>query len=129
MTHYDLVILGAGPGGYVAAVRANWPFPRLRENMRRLGLSPFDIELVILSHGHFDHVTGLDGFIRSVGPSNLPLVVHPGAFTKRRIAIPGLLELELFPPPVALRSGRPAPRSRGTPSTVLAVRQLSADYR
>ena len=70
----------------------------LRENMRRLGLSPFDIELVILSHGHSDHVTGLDGFVRSVGPSNLPLVVHPGAFTKRRIAIPGLFELELPSP-------------------------------
>jgi 7,8-dihydropterin-6-yl-methyl-4-(beta-D-ribofuranosyl)aminobenzene 5'-phosphate synthase len=70
----------------------------LSENMRRLGLSPFDIELVVLSHGHSDHVTGLDGFIRTVGPSNLPLVVHPGAFTKRRIAIPGLLELELPSP-------------------------------
>jgi 7,8-dihydropterin-6-yl-methyl-4-(beta-D-ribofuranosyl)aminobenzene 5'-phosphate synthase len=70
----------------------------LADNMRRLGLSPFDIELVVLSHGHSDHVTGLDGFIRAVGPSNLPLVVHPGAFTKRRIAIPGLFELELPSP-------------------------------
>ena len=70
----------------------------LSDNMRRLGLSPFDIELVVLSHGHSDHVTGLDGFVRAVGPSNLPLVVHPGAFTKRRIAIPGLLELELPSP-------------------------------
>jgi 7,8-dihydropterin-6-yl-methyl-4-(beta-D-ribofuranosyl)aminobenzene 5'-phosphate synthase len=70
----------------------------LRANMHRLGLSPFDIELVVLSHGHSDHVTGLDGFIRAVGPSNLPLVVHPGAFSKRRIAIPGLLELELPSP-------------------------------
>ncbi|MBX7433143.1 MBL fold metallo-hydrolase [Mycobacterium sp. Y57] len=70
----------------------------LVQNMRRLGLSPSDIELVVLSHGHFDHVTGLDGLIRSVGPSNLPLVIHPGAFTKRRIAIPGLLELELPAP-------------------------------
>ena len=70
----------------------------LRDNMRRLGLSPFDIELAVLSHGHSDHVTGLDGFIRCVGPSNLPLIVHPGAFSKRRIAIPGLLELELPSP-------------------------------
>jgi 7,8-dihydropterin-6-yl-methyl-4-(beta-D-ribofuranosyl)aminobenzene 5'-phosphate synthase len=70
----------------------------LCENMRRLGLSPLDIELVVLSHGHSDHVTGLEGFIRAVGASNLPLVVHPGAFTKRRIAIPGFLELELPSP-------------------------------
>jgi 7,8-dihydropterin-6-yl-methyl-4-(beta-D-ribofuranosyl)aminobenzene 5'-phosphate synthase len=73
----------------------------LSDNMRRLGLSPFDIELVVLSHGHSDHVTGLDGFVRAVGPSNLPLVVHPGAFDKRRIAIPGLFELELPSPSCA----------------------------
>ena len=70
----------------------------LSDNMRRLGLSPFDIELIVLSHGHSDHVTGLDGFVCAVGPSNLPLVVHPGAFTKRRIAIAGLFELELPSP-------------------------------
>ena len=70
----------------------------LSDNMRRFGLSPFDIELIVLSHGHSDHVTGLDGFVRAVGPSNLPLVVHPGAFTKRRIAIPGLFEFELPSP-------------------------------
>jgi 7,8-dihydropterin-6-yl-methyl-4-(beta-D-ribofuranosyl)aminobenzene 5'-phosphate synthase len=70
----------------------------MRDNMRRLGLSPLDIELAVLSHGHSDHVTGMDGLIRTVGPSHLPLVVHPGAFTKRRIAIPGLLELELPSP-------------------------------
>ena len=70
----------------------------LSDNMRRLGLSPFDIELVVLSHGHSDHVTGLDGFVRAVGPSNLPLVIHPAAFSKRRIAIPGLFELELPSP-------------------------------
>lgn len=65
-------------------------------NMRRLDLSPSDIELVVLSHGHTDHITGLDGFIRAVGPANVPLVVHPAVFSKRRIAIPGLLEFE-FP--------------------------------
>ena len=83
--HHLLFDAGMTPDGLVA-------------NMRRLGLSPSDIELVVLSHGHFDHVTGLDGLIRTVGPSSLPLVIHPGAFAKRRIAIPGLLELELPAP-------------------------------
>ena len=68
------------------------------DNMHRLGLSPSDIELIVLSHGHFDHVTGLDGFIRAVGRANMPLVVHPGAWAKRRIAVPGLPELELPSP-------------------------------
>jgi 7,8-dihydropterin-6-yl-methyl-4-(beta-D-ribofuranosyl)aminobenzene 5'-phosphate synthase len=70
----------------------------LRDNMRRLGLSPGDVELVVLSHGHSDHVTGLDGFIRAVHPANLPVVVHPAVWTKRRIAIPGILEFELPSP-------------------------------
>ncbi len=70
----------------------------LADNMRRLGLSAGDIELVVLSHGHSDHVTGLDGLIRTVGPANLPMVVHPAVWTKRRIAIPGLLEFELPSP-------------------------------
>jgi len=92
----------------------------LSENMRRLGLSPFDIELVVLSHGHSDHVTGLDGFIRTVGPSNLPLVLHPGAFTKRRIAIPGLLELELPSP------SRAALQQAGTQASRLLIIDLQA---
>jgi 7,8-dihydropterin-6-yl-methyl-4-(beta-D-ribofuranosyl)aminobenzene 5'-phosphate synthase len=70
----------------------------LCENMRRLGLSPADIEVVVLSHGHSDHVTGLDGLVRAVRPANLPLIVHPGVWTKRRIAVPGLFELELPSP-------------------------------
>src|SRR6516165_561832 len=70
----------------------------LRDNMRRLGVSPGDVEVVVLSHGHSDHVTGLDGFIRAVRPANLPMVVHPGAWAKRRIAIPGILEFELPTP-------------------------------
>jgi len=70
----------------------------LVDNMRRLGLSPADIEVVVLSHGHSDHVTGLDGLIRAVPTADLPLVVNPGVWTKRRIAIPGILELELPAP-------------------------------
>ena len=70
----------------------------LVENMRRLGVDPADIELVVLSHGHSDHVTGLDGFIRTVRPQNLPVVLHPTAWTKRRVTIPGVLEFELPSP-------------------------------
>jgi 7,8-dihydropterin-6-yl-methyl-4-(beta-D-ribofuranosyl)aminobenzene 5'-phosphate synthase len=33
----------------------------LVENMRRLGLSPGDIEIIVLSHGHWDHSPGWTG--------------------------------------------------------------------
>ena len=41
---------GVSPGGMV-------------ENMRRLGISPEDIEVIVLSHGHWDHVTGMEGLV------------------------------------------------------------------
>ncbi|HEY5625152.1 MAG TPA: MBL fold metallo-hydrolase, partial [Dehalococcoidia bacterium] len=48
------------------------------ENMRRMDLSPKDVETVVLSHGHFDHTTGLEGFIGAIGgQANLPVVIHP----------------------------------------------------
>lgn len=63
-THHVLFDAGMTPDG-------------LSENMRRLNLSPGDIELVVLSHGHSDHVTGLHGFARAVRAPNMPVVVHP----------------------------------------------------
>jgi 7,8-dihydropterin-6-yl-methyl-4-(beta-D-ribofuranosyl)aminobenzene 5'-phosphate synthase len=65
------------------------------DNMRRLGVDPGDVEVVVLSHGHFDHTTGLDGFVRSVGRPNIPVVIHPGLWTRRRLNIPGIDPIEL----------------------------------
>jgi 7,8-dihydropterin-6-yl-methyl-4-(beta-D-ribofuranosyl)aminobenzene 5'-phosphate synthase len=59
------------------------------ENMRRLELSPRDIEAIVLSHGHFDHVGGMEGLARELGPANLPVVIHPEAWSRRRLALPG----------------------------------------
>jgi 7,8-dihydropterin-6-yl-methyl-4-(beta-D-ribofuranosyl)aminobenzene 5'-phosphate synthase len=64
-------------------------------NMRRLDIDAADIEVVVLSHGHFDHTTGLDGLVGTVGRSNLPVVVHPGLWARRRINVPGVEPVEL----------------------------------
>ncbi|MGH3924952.1 MAG: MBL fold metallo-hydrolase, partial [Pseudonocardiaceae bacterium] len=37
------------------------------ENMRRLDIDPSSIEAIVCSHGHFDHTTGIDGLIRTLG--------------------------------------------------------------
>jgi 7,8-dihydropterin-6-yl-methyl-4-(beta-D-ribofuranosyl)aminobenzene 5'-phosphate synthase len=63
--------------------------------MRRLGIDAGDVEVVVLSHGHFDHTTGLDGFVRTVGRPNVPAVIHPGLWTRRRLNIPGRDPIEL----------------------------------
>ncbi len=65
------------------------------ENMRRLSLSPKDIEAIVLSHGHFDHTVGMDGLVRTLGRANLPVTIHPEFWSRRRIAIPGREPFEL----------------------------------
>jgi 7,8-dihydropterin-6-yl-methyl-4-(beta-D-ribofuranosyl)aminobenzene 5'-phosphate synthase len=59
------------------------------ENMRRFGVDPSGIETIVCSHGHFDHTTGLDGLIRRLGRVNLPVLIHPHFWRRRRVAIPG----------------------------------------
>jgi 7,8-dihydropterin-6-yl-methyl-4-(beta-D-ribofuranosyl)aminobenzene 5'-phosphate synthase len=70
----------------------------LVENMRRLELSPKDVEAVVLSHGHFDHVGGMEGLARELGPAGLPVVIHPEGWSRRRIALPGREPVEIAAP-------------------------------
>jgi 7,8-dihydropterin-6-yl-methyl-4-(beta-D-ribofuranosyl)aminobenzene 5'-phosphate synthase len=68
------------------------------ENMRRLDLRLDEIEMVVLSHGHFDHTGGMHGVAHALGRANLPLVIHPEGWTKRRLSIPGREPLEMPTP-------------------------------
>ncbi len=67
----------------------------LRHNLRTLRLDPRDLTAVVLSHGHFDHTTGLDGLARLMGRSGLPVVIHPEFWSKRRLLLPGREPWEL----------------------------------
>ena len=64
-------------------------------NLRRLGQEPADIEAIVCSHGHFDHTTGLSGLIGTLGRANLPVLIHPEFWNRRRLAIPGGEPIEL----------------------------------
>ncbi len=57
--------------------------------MRFLEIDPETVETVVLSHGHFDHTAGLDGFVRAVGRANVPVVIHPEFWSRRRLVLPG----------------------------------------
>ena len=62
----------------------------MMDNMRRLELSARDIEAIVLSHGHYDHTTGLNGLFDELGGSvKMPVTIHPDFWTQRRVAIPG----------------------------------------
>lgn len=67
----------------------------MARNMERLGIDPGAIQAVVLSHGHFDHAGGLVGFARLRRGSGLPLVLHPLAFSRRRLAVPNAPAFEL----------------------------------
>lgn len=58
-------------------------------NLDRLAISPDTFEAIVFSHGHFDHVMGLDGLAKRVGNLNLPILLHPDFWTRRRIVRPG----------------------------------------
>lgn len=70
-------------------------------NLDRLALAPDTFEAIVLSHGHFDHIMGLQGLAQRLGSRNLPVVLHPDFWARRRIAVPGN-EFEL---PVPSRAG------------------------
>lgn len=59
------------------------------DNMRRLGIDPSTLEAIVCSHGHFDHTTGIDGLIRTLGRTNLPVLIHPHFWRRRRVLLPG----------------------------------------
>jgi 7,8-dihydropterin-6-yl-methyl-4-(beta-D-ribofuranosyl)aminobenzene 5'-phosphate synthase len=67
----------------------------LVENMRRLDLRPGDIDIIVLSHGHWDHVTGMEGLVGRLGRANMPVLIHPEFWTRRRVAFPGRDPFEL----------------------------------
>jgi 7,8-dihydropterin-6-yl-methyl-4-(beta-D-ribofuranosyl)aminobenzene 5'-phosphate synthase len=67
----------------------------LAENMRRLDISPHDIDIIVLSHGHWDHTTGMDGLVAQLGRANVPVLIHPDFWSRRRIALPGRDPFEL----------------------------------
>ncbi len=65
------------------------------ENMRRLDIDARDIGAIVLSHNHFDHTVGMDGIAQALGMRNLPVIIHPEFWTRRRVNFPGRAPLEL----------------------------------
>ena len=88
-----------GQPGTPAAIRHWGHAAGCVENLRRPEKDPADIEAIVCSHGHFDHTTGLPGLIGQLGRANLPVLIHPEFWARRRLAIPG----ELFELPTTSR--------------------------
>jgi 7,8-dihydropterin-6-yl-methyl-4-(beta-D-ribofuranosyl)aminobenzene 5'-phosphate synthase len=74
-THTILFDTGVSPDGMAG-------------NIERLGMDVGAIEVVVLSHGHFDHAGGFPGLARLRGRRGMPLTVHPLVWSRRRVAVP-----------------------------------------
>jgi 7,8-dihydropterin-6-yl-methyl-4-(beta-D-ribofuranosyl)aminobenzene 5'-phosphate synthase len=74
-THRVLFDTGVTPDGLVG-------------NLDRLAIAPDTFEAIVFSHGHFDHVMGLNGLARRLGRSGLPVLLHPDFWLRRRIVSP-----------------------------------------
>jgi len=80
--HRFLFDTGASPDG-------------IMRNMHQLDIDPGSIEAVVCSHGHFDHTAGLDGLVRSLGQANMPVLIHPHFWRRRRLVLPGRDPMEI----------------------------------
>lgn len=57
-------------------------------NLDRLAIRPETFETIVFSHGHFDHVMGLNGLAARLGPTHLPVFLHPDFWLRRRLVLP-----------------------------------------
>ena len=60
---------------------------KLMYNFEKLNIDPKSIDKVVLSHNHWDHVDGLEGFQRFNSKAE---VVHPKAFSQTTEISPGI---------------------------------------
>jgi 7,8-dihydropterin-6-yl-methyl-4-(beta-D-ribofuranosyl)aminobenzene 5'-phosphate synthase len=67
-------------------------------NMDLLGINPSDFRTMVLSHGHPDHHTGLEGLFSRIGQAGMPLILHPDAWRERKITFPSGVEIHMPPP-------------------------------
>jgi 7,8-dihydropterin-6-yl-methyl-4-(beta-D-ribofuranosyl)aminobenzene 5'-phosphate synthase len=77
------VLFDTGPSGVII------------ENAKRLSVDLSNIDVIVLSHGHFDHTGGLKDvltLIRNAGtcPSGIEIIAHPDVFQQKRFYVTGM---------------------------------------
>jgi len=66
-------------------------------NMQVLGKDPRNIDLVFLSHCHYDHTGGLVGILETINRCRVPVVAHPSIFRPNFAIKKGLRSVGMGP--------------------------------
>jgi 7,8-dihydropterin-6-yl-methyl-4-(beta-D-ribofuranosyl)aminobenzene 5'-phosphate synthase len=69
------------------------------DNARRMGVDLKEVEVVVISHGHYDHFGGLAKVTTVIDKNDLPIVVHDDVFKTRSVMNPdgSIREYPRFP--------------------------------
>lgn len=93
-------------------------------NADRLGIDFGDVETVVISHGHIDHIKALIPTLERMRPG-IPIVIHPHAFARRIFKIPDGTEVRMPPlDPAALENAGAKIVRRKEPSLLAGDRVL-----
>jgi 7,8-dihydropterin-6-yl-methyl-4-(beta-D-ribofuranosyl)aminobenzene 5'-phosphate synthase len=57
----------------------------LIENSARLNVNLDETDCIVLSHGHWDHISGLQSALKAIGKADLPIVIHEDMFKIRGV--------------------------------------------
>ena len=67
------------------------------QNMKSLGKNPGSIDMVVLSHCHFDHTGGLAGILETTERSRIPVIAHPSIYRSNFTVKPSLRPVGMSP--------------------------------
>ncbi len=62
----------------------------LLKNMELMKISPSIIDMIVITHCHYDHTQGLTDIIKAIGKDNLPVIAHPEIFKLNFVTDPYL---------------------------------------
>ncbi len=62
----------------------------LLENMGKMQVSPASIDMIVLTHCHYDHTQGLSEVLKAIGKKDLPVIAHPDIFRLNFVTEPSL---------------------------------------